>query len=118
MYQRHFDIDPLTGAVETFYYDETNGQCMIDRQIDVEPLLELNKAEYNSFDERARWGSVDNDPLHHVARVPMEVLEEFKKQTGINPYQVMSGDDRLRYHKWLDDPSNRLFRTRPGSLSK
>ncbi len=115
MYQRLLDIDPLTGAVETFYYDDATGACMIDRQVDVEPLLELNKAQFNMYDERSRWGDA---PMHHVARVPMEVIEVFKRETGINPYHVMTGDDRQRFHAWLDDPANRLFRTRPGSLSR
>lgn len=115
MYERLLDVDPLTGAVETFYYDHETGRCMIDRRLDVEPLLELSKAQFNTFDERARWGA---EPMHLVARVPMEVMEVFKQQTGINPYHVMEPEDERRFLAWLDDPAQRLFRTRPGSLSK
>lgn len=115
MYQKLLDIDPLTGAAEMFYYDEDTGRCMIDRQVDVEPLLELNKARYNSFDERTPFGA---EPIHHVASIPMEVLEVFKQETGINPYHRLEGDEKRRFDRWLDDSANRLFRTRPGKLSQ
>ena len=115
MYERLLDVDPMTGAVETFYYDPETGRCTIDRQCDVTAILEANQALYTQYDERSRWG---NEPMHHVASVPLEVMEQFKQDTGINPYAPLDPSERHRFHQWLDDSANRMFRTRPGKLSR
>ena len=39
-----FDIDPLTGATETFDYDESSDTAIIHRRsADLQPLLDANK---------------------------------------------------------------------------
>jgi hypothetical protein len=45
-----------------------------------------------------------------VARLPLHVYFELKRK-GI-------ADDKEAFAKWLDDPANSAWRTRPGRVSK
>ena len=49
---------------------------------------------------------------HLVARIPLTVLAELTK-TGQHPSQ-----DQKAFARWLDRPDNRVFRTRPGKMSR
>lgn len=98
------DADPITGVIERFYWDEETQTATIRPEQDVTPMLELSKAEYNSIDERARWGN----GMTHVARIPGILVFDLMKR-GI------WGDDAAM-KKWLNDPDNRFFRTRPGRV--
>lgn len=102
METRHFNSIPEFGIVETWHYDEANDTATIHTVQDVEAVLELNKAQFNATDERARY----KDGAHHVARIPLAVLQDLRKR-GI-------ADDPARMRQWLNDPENRYFRVRPG----
>lgn len=102
METRLFNTIPEFGIVEKWHYDEATDTAHIESVQDVESVLELNRSEFNATDERARY----RDGAHPVARIPLVVLQELRKQ-GI-------ADDPARMRKWLNDPENRYFRTRPG----
>jgi hypothetical protein len=72
---------------------------------DVEPILEANKLFMNDVDERARYGEMDR-----VASIPLDIYLELDRK-GI-------AKDPVAFKRWLDDPDNRAFRTRPGRLSR
>lgn len=101
---RILDFDPEMGITEKYY--EIDGQWYIEHQQDVEGILELNKAQYNSTDERARY---KKEVFNHVARLPLVVQEDLRQKGILN--------DKKAFLKWLDQPENRAFRTRPGRLS-
>jgi hypothetical protein len=102
---RLVDYDPLTRTSKLFHYDHTDDTFVIKTVQDVEPILEANKAAMNSLDERAKHGEFDR-----VASIPMPIYMELQRK-GI-------ADDPTAFTRWLDDPDNRAFRTRPGKLSK
>lgn len=99
---RLFDVDPLTGAVETFYYDDTTDTFTIERAEDVEPLVDTNLALANMQPER--WSG----EWHHVASIPATVLQELRQQGILR--------DPQRFRAWLNDRDNRRFRTRSGRV--
>lgn len=99
---RFFHAIPEFGIVEKWHYDDATDTATIETVQDVEGVLELNRAEYNATDERARY----KDGAHRVACIPMVVLQDLRKR-GI-------ADDPARMRAWLNDPENRYFRTRPG----
>lgn len=101
---RLLDFDPLTGIREDYY--EIDGQWYLKQTQDVQDIIELNKAQYNSVDERARFKSAN---FNCMARLPLVVLEDLRAK-GILA-------DGKAFKKWLDQPENRFFRTRPGRLS-
>jgi hypothetical protein len=104
MSKRLFDVDPLTGTTEYFHYDEEKDAFTIQTQQDVTDLVEHNKGRYNTHDSRAPW----KGDLHLVASIPMNVYMELKQQGII--------DDPKALRRWLNDPDNRYFRTRPGRV--
>lgn len=100
---RLIDYDPTTGIREDYY--EIDGQWYIVNKQDAEDIIELNKAEYNSTDERARHKS---EVFNRCARLPLTVLMDLERR-GITK-------DAKAFRKWLNASENRAFRTRPGTL--
>lgn len=101
---RLFSSDPLT-RVRTLWHEDVDGNVTIETQHDVEDIIDLSKASYNSTDERARFGK---GVMHRVAQIPMPILMELERR-GITK-------DPKAFKKWLNDPDNRVFRTRPGKV--
>lgn len=81
---------------------------------DVQEIIDLNKAEYNSIDERARWTRPGHDGLDvPIARIPMVVYFELMRK-GIIDHRGQG--NAKAFNAWLNDPDNRFFRTRPGVI--
>jgi len=85
------------------------GGIIIQTRQDVSAIVEQNKKEYNSFDERARWS--DNLFGNKVASIPMTVIDDLNKQGIMRGYAVL---DEKRFAAFLNDPMNRAWRTRTG----
>ena len=98
---RYLGHDPLTGAVEYFYSDAEGKEFTIVRTEDVEPLVEFNKAVVNK--DHGRWGDGKV-----VAQFPMSIWWENQKR-GV-------WDAQKACKRWHNDPSNRVFRVRPGRV--
>jgi hypothetical protein len=103
MSKRLFDYDPETGTTKWWHYDADKDEATIETEFQVGDLIEANKAQFNSTDERARWGE-----WNRVASIPMVLFHRLKQQGII--------DDPAAMKRWLNDPDNRLFRTRPGRV--
>jgi hypothetical protein len=88
----------------TFHYGEEQ---------DCEDIIESNKYLYNLHDQRApfvqRKADGTKEVFHRVGNIPMVILMDLMSK-GIL-------DDDKAFKKWLDDPDNKYFRTRPGRLS-
>lgn len=100
--ERLFDIDPLTGAVETFHMDDDADHFTINRAEDITAIVEHNK-----WLDNATPGNWRGD-MHRVASIPAVIVQELQ-QSGI-----LRDPERLR--EWLNDPDNRVFRTRAGRV--
>jgi hypothetical protein len=94
---------------QTAVHADGEGGIIIQTRQDVTDIVEQNKKEYNSFDERARW----SDQLfgNKVASIPMTVIDDLNKQGIMRGFAVL--DDK-RFASWLNDPMNRAWRTRTG----
>src|SRR5205085_3655553 len=83
---RHlFDIDALTGAVETFSYDEAAETFTIERQSqDLTPILERNKKLATSGYTKPRVaGEMD---WRLAASVPIDVAYEWLQKHGVRAW--------------------------------
>lgn len=90
---------------ETIFHDDPHtGGFIIETIRDVTPIVEDNKAEYASIDERARYSS--SGIGGKVATIPAEIVQKLMTE-GI-------WGDQKAMKRWLNDPDNRCFRTRPG----
>jgi len=104
MTSKLFDYDPITGTKKMWHYDADKDEAIIETIFDVQAIGEDNKARYNSFDERANW----NGDMHHVASIPMSLYYQLKADGKL--------DDQAYMRRFLNDPDNRVFRTRPGAV--
>lgn len=103
MSKKLFDYDPETGTTKWWHYDADKDEATIETEFQAGNIIEANKEEFNSIDERARWGEWSK-----VASIPMTLFYRLKQQGII--------DDPAAMKKWLNDPDNKLFRTRPGRV--
>ena len=96
-----FSYDPVLGIKRTFHWDDTTDEFLIQTEQRMDEIVEANKQAYNNAPDR--WGD-----FTRVASVPIAVYFDLKKK-GI-------ADDDAAMKRWLEDPDNRFFRTRPGNL--
>lgn len=101
MQKRIFDTDPLTG-ITRYWHVKDNGEFVIETQqkIDVD---EANRKRRVETSKHTKWGDVAR-----VASIPLSVYYDLKRR-GIT-------DDPKAMKKWLNDPDNRVFRTREGTV--
>jgi len=104
MTSKLFDFDPVTGTKKIWHYDADKDEAVIETIFDTSNLVETNKAMFNAVDERANW----KGDMHLVASIPMELFMKWKSEGKL--------DDQAFLKKWLNDPDNRLFRTRTGEV--
>lgn len=96
-------FNPDTGKKTWWHYDPVTGSAVIETEQEVSDITEDNLRLRNCYDERARWTQFSN----HVASIPDFLFHRLRKQFG---------DDQKAWAKWLNDPDNRAFRTRPGRI--
>lgn len=101
MTKRLINDDEFTGIKTYFDYDADTDEAIIRKEQDMTAIIESNKREFNAAPER--WGEWTK-----VGSIPLSVYYELERQ-GITK-------DQEAMKKWLNDPDNRYFRTRPGTL--
>ena len=99
----------MTNIRETAVHTDGEGGIVIQTRQDVSAIIEQNKKEYNSFDERARWS--DNLFGNKIASIPMTVIDDLNKAGIMRGFAVL--DDK-RFAAFLNDTMNRAWRTRTG----
>lgn len=97
-------FDHMGDVTEMFHYDNVDESFTIETLQDVEPLIEVNKAQYNGAPEVGRF----RGDMHKVASIPLTIYYDLKRKGVI--------DDPKRMKAWLNDPDNRVFRTMPGRV--
>lgn len=108
MAERFLDYDPLTGVKQFIDTDEMTGESVIRTEQDVTGILELNKVHRRQFSNgKDTWGD-GYDHRTKVASIPMSIYFDLKKRGVV--------DDPVAFKRWLNDPDNFAFRTRPGTV--
>lgn len=106
IHSRIFDVNPMFGILRIWHYDDETDQVTIETRQGAHDvynqLIDQNNALRNQTSRKTPY----RDGLHHVARVPLVILEELMRK-GI-------AKDKKAMKKWLNDPDNRVFRTREG----
>ena len=100
--------NPVKFRDSTVHVDGDGG-IIIETKQDISAILEQNKKEYNSYDERAKWS--DHLFGNKVASIPLTVIDELNKQGIMRGFAVL---DEKRFRAWLNERDNRVFRTRTG----
>lgn len=90
--------------------DPMTGDLTVHREADVEPILELNKALYNSGD-----GYSPSREWRRAATVPDAIIEKWKNELGID---IADKNDWPKIMALLDSNEYLFLRTAPGTLSR
>lgn len=106
--KRLISFDNDTKISNNFTFEEdTSGRnehsFVLSREQDVTQILKDNKEQFNESDKRDPYGH-----WNKVASVPMVLYYDLKAK-GI------LGDPKA-LKKWLNDPDNKAFRTREGTV--
>lgn len=92
-----------------------NGELVIKREQDVEPILDANRREINEVTSWRPYASGRKDvALRKVAEIPNVVIERWMKE-GINIFSP-DPDMQKKFKAKLNDPDWKWLRTFPGRL--
>ena len=105
------EIAKNTKVVQRKAHAADDGGIVIESSQDVGGIIESNKAQFNSYDERAKWS--DHLFGNKIASVPLVVIDDLNKKGIMRGFHVV---DQARFKEWLNNPDNRAFRTRPGRV--
>jgi len=99
----------MTNFRQSAVHADGDGGIIIETRQDISAILEQNKKEYNSFDEKARW----SDELfgNKIASIPITVIDDLNAKGIMRGFAVL---DEKRFKAWLNERDNRVFRTRTG----
>ncbi len=93
-------VSSYNGLKEYIHVDHSNpGDLIIETVQDCEPII-----------ERARQLSEETPgkEWRHTACIPMYFIDKAAKEGWLH--------DKKKWHAWLNDPDNRVFRTWPGRV--
>ena len=104
---RVLDDGSESGVMEFYHFDPDTNGFVIEQRQDVTGLIETNKRLYNDSDGKfGEWNL--------VARFPMTVLWDLM-QRGILDRGFRCINEKA-FGKWLNDPENRVWRTKGGRV--
>ena len=93
------------GITRTMHEDAVTGAFTVESVQDVTEIVAANKASYAATRQRA---PCTGDGIHRYASIPLGIYFDLVKQ-GITR-------DPVAMKRWLNDPDNLAFRTRPGKV--
>jgi hypothetical protein len=103
-------LDSRDGVVKTAY-DDGEGGLVIHSQQDLTEFAEYTKEAYNNNPTGKGWGDAPFDRKNHIATLPTEIINMLNQKGIMRGYTIL---DQKALLKWLNDPENRVFRTRGG----
>lgn len=103
-----FDVNPLFGIVRLWHYDDETDKATIETRQGMTDTYTNLVDQNNALRAQTSAKTPYRDGLHHVARIPLVILEDLQRK-GITK-------DKKRMKAWLNDPDNRFFRTREGKV--
>ena len=98
------DVDPYSGAVETFDYDEGDDLAIVKRSCDVQPVIDINKSQHLYSDG---WVTQDK-AMRLEARIPVDVALLWLQRYGVDVYRR---EHWPAVRRLLNDPDWRYLRT-------
>jgi len=102
--------EKISNGISNTEFSDDGDQLIIKQEQNITDIIEANKADYNATDSKASWGDTLNN---RVARIPLVVFAELEKQGITRGFTII---DMKRFKDWLNNPENRVFRTRAGRI--
>jgi hypothetical protein len=95
-------VDKDSGFEQVMHVDNDTGAITLHNRQDVTAIVEHNKRLFNA--NESGW----KGDFHKVASIPLSLYYELQRKGILN--------DEKALKKWLQDPDNRVFRTKHGSI--
>jgi hypothetical protein len=95
-------------GIKRIFHEHAENEFAVETVQDVTEIVAENKENYN-----ARGGERFKFFQNHVAQIPTSVYYDLIRRGIIDEKNDPEG---IRLTKWLNDPDNRVWRTRPGRL--
>lgn len=100
---KNFDSNDSLGIKRTWHYNTETDEATVETSQNVTAIIEENKQDFNLQEKHTKYGEWSK-----VASIPLSIYFELKAQGKL--------DDQAYMKRWLNDPENRYFRTRPGQV--
>lgn len=105
--RRLLEHDPVLRRTEYYWYNDDENRIGLQTVTDVGAITETNRALYAQTDERAPFGNKRD--FHLIGQIPLSIAFDVLKKTS-------NGKDKKAVARWVNDPDNRAFLTRPVKL--
>lgn len=105
-------LDVVDGEVRTVLSDGEGG-IIIHSQTDLTDFAEHTKAQYNANPGKTGWSDELFDPKNKIAELPLAIINDLNAKGIMRGFHIL---DHKALKRWLNDPENRVFRTRGGQV--
>lgn len=105
-------LDVVDGEVRTVHSDGEGG-IIIHSQTDLTDFAEHTKQQYNANPGKTGWSSELFDPKNKIASLPLAIINDLNAKGIMRGFNIV---DEKALKAWLNDPDNRVFRTRGGEV--
>lgn len=112
MLGRRGNLGSSDGIIKTAHADGEGG-IIIHSETEMAEFSEHTKRQFNERSGRTGWGDNPLDVRNKIAELPPLVIEDLNKLGIMRGYYII---DHKALAKWLNDPVNRVFRTRGGDV--
>jgi len=105
-------LETVDGEIRTALSDG-NGGIIIHSQTDLTDFAEHTKAQYNNNPGKTGWSGEVFDRKNKIAELPLAIINDLNAKGIMRGFHIQ---DPKALKKWLNDPDNRVFRTRGGEV--
>ncbi len=105
-------LETVDGEIRTALSDGDGG-IVIHSQTDLTDFAEHTKAQYNNNPSKTGWSGEVFDPKNKIAELPLAIINDLNAKGIMRGFHIQ---DPKALKKWLNDPDNRVFRTRGGEV--
>jgi hypothetical protein len=106
------NLGVVDGVIRTAYADGDGG-IIIKSEVYLTDFTENTKEQFNARSGKTGWGDSVYDPKNKIASLPAEIINTLNKEGIMRGYHIL---DQKALVKWLNNPDNRVFRTRGGTV--
>jgi hypothetical protein len=104
-------IIDVQNGVTRIAHDDGEGGLIIQSVTEMSDFVEYTKTKYAENSTGKGWGDNPVDARNHIATLPTEIINDLNTKGLMRGYHII---DPKGLKKWLNDPENRVFRTRGG----
>ncbi len=106
------NLGSIDGVIKTAHADGAGG-LIIQSETDLSDFIDHTKKQYNQRSGKTGWGDAPLDPRNKIAELPPQIIEDLNVLGIMRGYHIV---DPKGLAKWLNNPENRVFRTRGGNV--